>query len=241
MRASETFSLEGYAALICGLVGQGYRVCDFLEAVPARRDLVLRHDIDQSIGAARQLAKKESANGWRATYFVLLRTEMYNPCSTESLRDLMHIMSLGHAIGLHFDPSLYGGVPHQLEEAAAHECAVLEAALGRPIAMISFHRPPAELLGRTGQLAGRRTTYEPAFFQEMGYCSDSRGGWHHGHPFDHAAVREGRALQLLTHAVWWTAHEGETPGARLERIALERDVVVRSELARNNSMYGKAG
>jgi hypothetical protein len=215
-------------------------VRDFVEAEPARRDLILRHDIDQSIAAARALAEAEAAENWCATYFVLLRTEMYNPCSAAGLGDLMRMVALGHSVGLHFDPSLYGNDSGELETAAGHECAVLEAALRRPIEMISFHRPPAALLGRVGRLAGRRTTYEPAFFRDMGYCSDSRGGWHHGHPLDHEAVREGRALQLLTHAVWWTAHENETARARLERVATERDAVIRAELGRNISLYGKA-
>ena len=57
-------------------------------------------------------------------------------------------------------------------------------------------------------LAGRRHAYQPRTFSEMGYCSDSRGGWHHGHPLEHEAVVAGRALQLLTHPVWWSG-----PGA----------------------------
>ena len=60
----------------------------------------------------------------------------------------------------------------------------------------------------SSSLADRRNTYESKFFKEIGYCSDSRGGWHHGSPLDHAALGEGRALQLLTHAIWWT---GEDP------------------------------
>ena len=46
-------------------------------------------------------------------------------------------------------------------------------------------------------------TYEPKFVKDIGYCSDSRGGWHHGHPLSHSSVKEGKALQLLTHPIWW--------------------------------------
>jgi hypothetical protein len=64
----------------------------------------------------------------------------------------------------------------------------------------------------------------------MGYCSDSRGGWYHGHPLDHPSVAQGRALQLLTHPVWWTLPAGEAT-AKLKRFLLERYQLLDEELA----------
>ncbi|MBT3172708.1 MAG: hypothetical protein HN333_14900, partial [Rhodospirillaceae bacterium] len=80
--------------------------------------------------------------------------------------------------------------------------------LGRSVPMISFHRPAPALQGREGRIAGRMHAYEPRFFREIGYCSDSRGAWRHGHPLDHAAVVKGKALQLLIHPLWWITPPG---------------------------------
>lgn len=89
-------------------------------------------------------------------------------------------------------------------------------------------------------LAGRRNTNESRFIDEIGYCSDSRGGWHRGHPLETPAVAEGRALQLLTHAIWWDGDETESPRGKLDQLVKARDQAVRDELAANNAVYQKA-
>lgn len=195
------FSTEGYTALVRALLSRGYRVHSFADAEPSARHLILRHDIDMSLEAAVPIAEAEAALGVSAVYFVLVRSELYNPFAPAGAAALARIGALGHEIGLHFDAALY--TEATLEEAVVRECAMLEIFVDRPIKTISFHRPHAVLLGREGLLAGRRHAYEPRFFRDMGYSSDSRGGWRHGHPLTHEAVSAGRALQLLTHPIWW--------------------------------------
>jgi hypothetical protein len=74
----------------------------------------------------------------------------------------------------------------------------------------------------------------------MGYCSDSRGGWHHGEPLVHEAVAAGRALQLLTHPIWWDADAEENPVSRLDRFMAARYDHLEDELARNCRPYAEA-
>lgn len=209
------FSAAGYAALVRALLARGYTVRGFADAEPAARHLILRHDIDMVVEAAVPIAEAEAALGVAATYFVLVRSELYNPFAPSGATALTRIAALGHEIGLHFDAALYSEAA--LEEAAARECAILEAFTERPVRTISFHRPHSSLLGRAGALAGRRHAYEPRFFSDMGYSSDSRGGWHHGHPLTHDAVTAGRALQLLTHPIWWQEPPAP-PTARLDAL-----------------------
>lgn len=209
------FSTEGYTALVRALIGRGYTVRSFANAEPGARHLILRHDIDMSLEAAVPIAEAEAALGVSAVYFVLVRSELYNPFAPPGAAALARIGSLGHEIGLHFDAALYTEVT--LEQAAARECDMLETFIDRPVHTISFHRPHAVLLGREGLLAGRRHAYEPRFFRDMGYSSDSRGGWRHGHPLTHAAVSAGRALQLLTHPIWWQDPPA-SPVARLDNL-----------------------
>jgi len=214
-RADHTaFSTKAYVALVRAFLDHGYAVRSFADAEPDARHLILRHDIDMSLEAAVPIAEAEAALGVSSVYFVLVRSELYNPFSPGSAAALSRIGSLGHEIGLHFDAALY--TEAALEDAAARECAMLEAITGRPVRTISFHRPHAALLGREGLLAGRRHAYEPRFFRDMGYSSDSRGAWHHGHPLAHEAVSAGRALQLLTHPIWWQDPPA-APTARLDK------------------------
>jgi hypothetical protein len=62
-------------------------------------------------------------------------------------------------------------------------------------------------------LPGFVSAYDKRVFSDIGFVSDSRGGWYHGHPLDHPAVKARRALQLLTHPIWWTS-EGSDANAR---------------------------
>jgi peptidoglycan/xylan/chitin deacetylase (PgdA/CDA1 family) len=233
---SNDFTLESYEALIRDLLHRGYEPVEFESADPAARHLILRHDIDMSIEAARRLAEVETDIGVVATYFVLLGTELYNPWSDQGRRQLDVIAGLGHEIGLHLDAGLYPDNWGTLEAAAEEECSVLEALVGKPVRTISFHRPAETLIGRIGKLAGRRHAYEPRYFSEMGYCSDSRGAWQHGAPLDHSAIAAGTALQLLTHPIWWVG-EAATPKERLRQFLSTREAMLDRALAENCAVH----
>jgi hypothetical protein len=231
---SREFSPQGYRALIRALRARGYDFVALDGAVPSQRHVVLRHDIDLCLQAAAELAEIESAEGARSIYYVLLSTELYNPAGTQSQAAIARILNAGHEIGLHFDAA-----PHALdaaEAAAARECKVLESITGRPVRSISFHRPQKEWIGHAGMIAGRMHAYEPRFFSDLVYVADSEGRWRFGHPLDHEGVAQGRAVQLVTHPIWWV-----TPGAdviaKLERFRAERAALTRREMAINLKPY----
>lgn len=228
---ADDFTQDGYRRLLRALLERGYTAVGYDVAKPAKKLLILRHDLDVSLQAAEPIAEIERELGLRANYFVLLRTEMYNPFSAAARASLAYIRAQGHEIGLHLDASLYGNELAVLDEAAGTECRALEAATGASVRFISFHRPAKALYGYDGPLAGRRHAYEPLFFEAMGYCSDSRGAWHHGHPLAHEAVKAGRALQLLTHPIWWQ-EAGDEPDVRLRRFLDDRMDFLDEELAR---------
>lgn len=225
------FSPTGYAALLSALRAKGYQPRRFADADPARRDLILRHDIDFSLDAARIMAEQERERGFISTYFVLLRTEFYNALSAAGFAAMRHILECGHDIGLHFDMTLYPD-PSKHDEAIKRECGLLEAALGRPVSVLSLHRPAANRVGESDRLGGRLNAYGPRFIKQMGYCSDSRGAWRFGEPLDHPAVQEGRALQLLTHPFWWQAPT-LPPTERLRRFLADRAALLDCELERH--------
>ncbi|MEM8970657.1 MAG: hypothetical protein AAGD43_01155 [Pseudomonadota bacterium] len=232
----QTFDLDGYCKLLRSLLSRGYEVVDFHTLDPQRQHLILRHDIDMSIAAAQRVAEVEAELGLRSIYFVLLRTELYNVWSDIGRKQLKHIAELGHEVGLHLDLSLYDDTEKAIENAARSECDALELVTEKPVRTISFHRPAKALQGRPGKLAGRRHAYEPTFFSEIGYCSDSRGGWHYGHPLEHPSVRDRKALQLLTHPIWWQS-PAMAPEDRLCSFLREKFVLLDLELANNCSTH----
>lgn len=227
MSGAGEFSLDAYGLLLAELTGRGYSVVGFDAVEAASRHLVLRHDVDVSLSLAVELAEAEHALGYASHYFVLVTCEQYNPASQAGRRALARIASLGHRIGLHFDAALDGA--EALEERAASEARYLSALAGAPVSMLSFHRPAEAWIGNPASLAGLPHSYQPRYFSDIGYCSDSRGGWWHGAPLAHDAVVSGTALQLLTHPAWWV-DSGRSPGERLEdhlnrrRGELERDL-----------------
>lgn len=222
------FTPQGYVTLVDRLRARGYETASFADADPAQRHLVLRHDVDMSLEAAAAMAALEAEHGLSATYFVLMRSEFYNPASAVNRAALRSIRAAGHSIGLHFDAALHPA--DALDDAAQAECAMLEAAAGAPVETVSFHRPPAGEIGNRERLAGRINAYAPRFVRAMGYCSDSRGAWHHGPPLEHPAVSAGRAIHLLTHPLWWMG-EGSTPTEKLRRFLGLRCAMLDRELA----------
>lgn len=190
-----------------------------------------------SVAAALPIAEIEASAGLAAHYFVLMRSELYNPYAPESLAGIARLADLGHRVGLHFDASLYPNGAETLDAAVRNECSVLEAMTGLQVEVASFHRPAPTLLDRTEPIAGRLHSYQPRFFREIGYVSDSRGAWHHGHPLEHPAVQAGRALQMLTHPIWWTTGRSATPLETLDRYVADKDARLRRELAANCETY----
>lgn len=176
------------------------------------------------------MAEYEAARRWYSTYFFLLRNPLYNLLQPENLDAVKRIAALGHGIGLHFDASLYQAAN---EAAIAPECDVLESMVGAPVRILSLHRPAKELHNHTGRVAGRLHAHIP----QIGYCSDSRGGWYRGAPLEHEAIAKGVALQLVTHPIWWVAQENESATDKLIRIVAERHRQYEEALAYNITPY----
>jgi hypothetical protein len=234
------FSLPHYGSLLDDLIRRGYRVTTFADADPNAPHLILRHDIDVCIERAVRMAEMEADMAVSSHYFVLMRSGIYNTLEPSSLRGLKRILSLGHQVGLHLDASNYGVSIEELDKGAAFECGVLEAGIENKVSVISFHRPAPSLLGLSDCIAGRIHTYQPKFFTEMAYCSDSRGAWNHGYPLEKEAVKNGSALQLLTHPVWWVDRETLSVVDAIDRIALESDDSLRKWLGETCEPYGHA-
>ena len=63
--------------------------------------------VDFDLQLALDLALFEKEIGIKSTYFILTTCESYNVLAEKNKEILKKIISLGHEIGLHFDPTLY--------------------------------------------------------------------------------------------------------------------------------------
>jgi hypothetical protein len=123
--------------------------------------------------------------------------------------------------------------------AAERECRMLEDLIGCQIEVFSLHRPAPKLLDRDLMVPGRINAYGSRHFRDIGYCSDSRGAWYHGHPLEHEAVAAGRALQLLSHPIWWVRDELIGAQAKLEGFLARQQEIVDRNLAANCTVYSR--
>lgn len=233
MAMPSEFSLSGYRNLLQGFLSIQYQAVFFDALQPQSRQLILRHDIDLWPALSIPMAEIEAELGCAATYFVLVSSPFYNSGSADSRAVYRRLIELGHRVELHFDASLHEAAG-TCEQAAGWECDWLEHQTGAPVRIISFHRPAKQWLGNPSMIAGRPHTYQPRYFQEIGYCSDSRGGWHSGEPLKHPSVDTGAALQLLTHPIWWS---GLGIQQSLDRYLMDRLQQIDADLAHNISVH----
>jgi hypothetical protein len=202
------FTYADYFRFVDDLRLRGYELRHFAhpDSLPSAdgRFMLLCHDIDLDLRAALELARREHEHGVQSDYFVLTTSPFYNPAAGPSRAMLREMADLGHGIGLHFDETVYTGHDDTaLAADCAAEVATLEAIVNRPLVGVSYHRPARGRIGSDTAITGLPHRYMRFFVEEMEYCSDSAGRWRYGPPTERAAVRDGRALHLLTHPLWW--------------------------------------
>lgn len=202
------FTYEAYKALLALLKKGGYAFRNYHNYGDTSRCVILRHDIDFNLESALRLAEVEREAGVSSTYFVLLRTDFYNPASRSGTAALRRIQSLGHEVGLHFDEKVYSPelLPDQLARAVIKEGGILSALLETPVSTVSMHRPSRSTLEGDFLIPGIVNSYGKTFFRDFKYLSDSRRRWREP-VLDIVRSGEYERLHILTHAFWY--HEEE--------------------------------
>ncbi|WP_255170774.1 hypothetical protein [Natrononativus amylolyticus] len=211
------YSFDAYERLLQSLLDDGFSFTRF--STIGRDEIALRHDVDLSPRTALQMARLEADLGVTSTYCFLLTTPVYNLLEVDNVRALTEIDALGHEVALHFNTHHYWSSEPDVDELTTMvraECDVIGQLVGRTVDIVSFHRPPEWVLGVA--FDGFENTYQPAFFTEPVYRSDSNQKWRDEPPFPNG--RPDR-LQLLVHPGLWESSAREMPEI-LETIALER-------------------
>ena len=202
------FTYEAYKNLLSDLKAHGYETASYENWQEKGRCVILRHDIDNDISKALQLAKLEWNVGVKSAYFVLVTSDFYNVFSARSGALLQEIAACGHEIGLHFDEVRYREIrtPEDARALILREAALLEQAAGVPVKTVSMHRPSKMMLEADLKIPGMINSYGQTYFKDFKYLSDSRRRWRE--PVEEIIKAETyERLHILTHAIWYNEIE----------------------------------
>lgn len=199
------FTYRAYGELLKKLREHGYRIADYRNWEGHERCVILRHDIDNDIEKAAELAAFEGDGGVFSTYFVLVTSDFYNVFSKKSVEGLRRIRSYGHEIGLHFDEMRYpdiAGDMNAVRDKIRWEARILGEALECEVRTVSMHRPSKDILEADLKVPGMVNSYGQTYFREFKYLSDSRCRWRE--PVEAIIESEQfQRLHILTHGFWY--------------------------------------
>jgi hypothetical protein len=190
----------------------------------------MRHDVDNHIGPAVEMARWEAERGYRSTYFIL-PTAPYWAYKRELQAALEEIAGCGHEIGFHLnaitaaiqtgrdplqilaeDVAELRGYGYRVRGVVAHgDQACYRHGFVNDELFLESPRPDWGTATRTvGGVPLRpvpRGTfgfdYDPNQLRRGAYLSDSGGRW--SQPFEQVAAGWGGQLHMLVHPDWWGA------------------------------------
>lgn len=242
-QVSAGFSRTKYRDLCRSLQKSGYHFAGFGEAPSLLNErsqfVLMRHDIDFDLMRALEMAEIEAALGVSATYFLMLRTDVYNVFSASGTAMVKAILSHGHRLGLHFDEAAYppDATTDEVSDACAQEADLLSRWFGTRVEAVSFHRPgPRVLEGDPALTAPLPHSYMKVWRDKIHYFSDSGGVWRNGHPLDSEAYDQALPLHLLVHPIWWDENPA-SPFETLQRFLDRHQVAIERYVAKNCKVF----
>lgn len=205
----QVFSLETYRLIMRTALASGVQFRSFEEADGrGARTILLRHDVDYSLEMAVQIAETNADLGVRATFFLLLRSQVYNLCSDVSLRLAERIDGLGQRLALHTPlPARFADRPF-VEQRLRRDFEFVKVDLPRMRPVASWHNPSAEGIDSylaLREVGGLVNAYSTAFCRDIPYYADSNLR-HSVHDLMRLVGEEGPlAMQLVLHPLYWVA------------------------------------
>jgi hypothetical protein len=190
-----------------------YRITS-LKRYSGRASIILRHDVDFDLKAARMLASLEKECGVDSTFFVMTTSLTYNPCSQPARTYLKEIADMGFEVGLHFYPQVYDGEANlRLRRRVDEEAGILRSITGKKVESVSIHNP--SIRNSYPLFKGYRNAYDPGVFSQENYISDSTMLFRKDiRSFVERAERE--TIQILLHPMYYTED-----GKRIDSIFYE--------------------
>jgi hypothetical protein len=169
------YNIENYKTIIQKILDNGYQFVfypsDAVSKISDNNEVLLRHDIDFSLLAAKHIAEIDNSLGIKSTFFVYLNSPFYNILFEKDKECIDFIISLGHEVALHYDWRVDIEIEYEIE---------LLSKLFPDIRtnFISIHKPPKkDELNRIIEklnLKNINTTYDSDYFENLKYISDSK-------------------------------------------------------------------
>jgi len=206
-KRAAAFTFGDYRRILETGVASSYRFIGFEELANARDAepylCLLRHDCEGDLTAALRIGEIEKDLGISSTYFVQLRSPLYNVLARPQARFVRGLLDLGHRLGLHFDERSYDEAnPAEVADLVDAERALLGAEFSVAVDVVSFHQPSPRVLDNKIKLRCLNT-YDRLDMQGVGYLSDSRWQWRQD-PIEAFRTHAHPHLQLLLHPECWT-------------------------------------
>lgn len=201
----DDFTEARYVELL-HLAGRRFRYMSYHNCHDGENLLLWRHDVDISPQRALRLAAIEAKHGSHATYFFQLTSNFYNLMETGITRLIKEIHTLGHEVGLHFDPHCHGVRNEEAFcRALSFEAGILEHLLAAPVRVFSLHTPTLvrEIDTSRRNYAGLINASARFFSEQYTYCSDSNGYWRYTPLAELLADESVSRVHALTHPCWW--------------------------------------
>lgn len=241
-RSKCDFSLWHYRHILESALSSGYRFVSFEEA-ELRSDeeylCVLRHDIDYTPEWATGLASIEADLGIKASYFFLICSAMYN-LRSQAVGDVIRKLEGSAEIGLHLDIEFNDVKWEDISAFCESEKRLFTEITGvEPLEIVSFHNTNQfvdRILGK--KIDGLRHSYEPAFFENMKYISDSQG-WYETCPCKLFQEKKYKRVQLLTHPYLWPQDGPSDFVGNIAHVISFRQKVVFEEFFKNHPICRK--
>lgn len=201
------FSLENYQKMLATALENNYEFLSFdnQNRFEVGNKCLLRHDIDTDLSAALELAKVECQLGISSTYFLMLRSPVYNLFARANHEYVLKILELEHSIGLHFDHTFAQQQVGSPEDMINIEAETIEKMFDIKVAVVSFHQPGIEVLQGRVSTGARINTYSKEQLEGYHYISDSNREWKEMHPLLLFQKQQYSHLHLLIHPMWWVS------------------------------------
>ena len=200
------FKIDHYKQILSAILASDYRSSLFSEKNLPTKVVYIRHDIDNDIGVAHNMAAIENEMGVKSTYLVLLRSGNYNPAERVNCLLLREMMEMGHEIGLHFSmvdhPEL--GRSEDVEKLIQQDIDILSSIIGEEIKVFGFHNP-GESDDFQVEVEGFINSYNRKYFNDAYYASESNMEWKKGCPCQFPDGIKENVVQLLIHPLSYAA------------------------------------
>ncbi len=201
------YNISEYKELLSNAKTLGY---DFVfygnEDKEIENKCILRHDIDTELLLIDPILDIEKELDIHATYFIMMRSTLYNPFCIEAKRIISKILEHGHQLGLHYMGEMFLGDLDKISKDICREKEILENEFDTSVNVVSFHQPSKKFLEAEIKIPGLINTYNKDQMKNYNYFSDSNMRLSKNDLKNLFLNGSNNKIQLLIHPIWWISN-----------------------------------